>query len=105
MDKAGYIGHCQLLLKDRQYYEKLDANPTLIYNEKVKQNVDDMLKNNYIRKQEYNYLTESLENPPTPLFRDYQRYIKYLIYFHHYDLSSLALILAHAICLNLLILS
>ena len=68
MDKAGYIGHCQLLLKDRQCYEKLDANPTLIYTEKVKQNVDDMLKNNYIRKQEYNYLTENLENPPTPLF-------------------------------------
>ena len=27
-----------------------------------------MLKNNYITKQEYNYLTENLENPQTPLF-------------------------------------
>ena len=68
MDTEGYIEHCQLLLKDSQYYEKLDASPTLIYTEKIKQNVDDMLKNNYIRKQEYNYLTENLENPPTPLF-------------------------------------
>ena len=38
-------------------------------------------------------------------FTDYQRYIKYFIHFHHYDLSSLALIPAHAICQNLLILS
>ena len=105
MDTEGYIEHCQLLLKDSQYYEKLDANPTLIYTEKIKQNVDDMLKNNYIRKQEYNYLTGNLENHQHLYFRDYQRYIKYLIYFHHCDLSSLALILAHAICLNLLILS
>ena len=27
-----------------------------------------MLKNNYITKQEYNYLAENLENPRTPLF-------------------------------------
>ena len=27
-----------------------------------------MLKNNYIRKQEYNYLAENLKNPRTPLF-------------------------------------
>ena len=50
------------------FYEKLDANPTLIYTDEVKQKVDDMLKNNYITKQEYNYLTENLENPRTPLF-------------------------------------
>ena len=27
-----------------------------------------MLKNNYTTKQEYNYLSEKLENPRTPLF-------------------------------------
>ena len=64
-----------------------------------------MLKNNYITKEEYNYLAENLKNPRTPYFTDYQRYIKYLIHFHHYDLSSLALIPAHAISQNLLILS
>ena len=86
------------------FYEKLDANPTLIYTDEVKQKVDDMLKNNYITKQEYNYLTENLENHEQLYFTDYQRYMKYLIYFHHYDLS-LDLIPAHEICQNLLILS
>ena len=105
MDTADYIEHCELLLNDREFYEKLDANPTLTYTKEVKQKIDDMLKNNYITKQEYNYLTENLENHEHLYFTDYQRYIKYLIYFHHYDLSSLALIPAHAICQNLLILS
>ena len=68
MDTADYIEHCELLLTDREFYEKLDANPTLIYTEKIKQKIDDMLKNNYIIKQEYNYLAENLENPRTPLF-------------------------------------
>ena len=36
--------------------------------EEVKQKIDDMLKNNFITKQEYNYLTENLKNPRTPLF-------------------------------------
>ena len=39
----------------------------MIYTEEVKQKID-MLKNNYITKQEYNYLAENLENPRTPLF-------------------------------------
>ena len=30
MDTADYIEHCKLLLNDREFYEKLDANPTLI---------------------------------------------------------------------------
>ena len=57
-----------LLLNDREFYKKFDANPRLIYIEEVKQKNDDILKNNYITKQEYNYLTENLENPQTPLF-------------------------------------
>ena len=68
MDTANYIEHCELLLNDRDFYEKLDANPTLIYTEERKQKNDDMLKNNYITKQEYNYLAKNLENPRTPLF-------------------------------------
>ena len=68
MDTTDYIEHCELILNDREFYEKLDANPTLIYTKEVKQKIDDMLKNNYITKHEYNYLTESLENPRTPLF-------------------------------------
>ena len=68
MDTADYIEHCELLLNDREFYEKLDANPTLIYTKEVKQKIDDMLKNNYIMKQEYNYLAENLEYPRTPLF-------------------------------------
>ena len=31
MDTADYIEHCELLLNDREFYENLDANPTLIY--------------------------------------------------------------------------
>ena len=68
MDTADYIEHCELLLNDREFYEKLDANPTLIYTKEVKQKIDDMLKNSYITKQEYNYLSENLENPRTPLY-------------------------------------
>ena len=68
MDTADCIEHCELLLNDREFYEKLDANPRLIYTVEVKQKINDMLKNNYITKQEFNYLTESLENPQTPLF-------------------------------------
>ena len=105
MDTEDYIEHCKLLLNDRECYEKLDANPTLIYAEEVKQKIDDMLKNNYIRKEEYNYLAENLENPRTPLFYGIPKINKLLTHFHHYDLSSLALIPAHAISQNLLILS
>ena len=105
MDTTNYIKHCQLLLNHRAFCEKLDANPTLIYTEKVKQKIDDMLKNNYITKTEYNYLAENLENPLTPLFHGLPKYVKYLIHLHHNDLFSLALIPVHAICQNLLILS
>ena len=52
----------------REFFEKLDANPTLIYTEEVKQKIDDTLKNNYTTKQGYKYLTKNLENPRIPLF-------------------------------------
>ena len=52
----------------REFFEKLDANPTLIYTEEVKQKIDDTLKNNYTIKQGYKYLTKNLENPRIPLF-------------------------------------
>ena len=44
MDTADYIEHYELLLNVREFFEKLDANPTLIYAEEVKQKIDDMLK-------------------------------------------------------------
>ena len=69
MDTADYIEHCELLFLDKEFYEKLDANPTLIYTEEIKRQIDDMLKNNYITKQEYNYLAENLENPRTRFLR------------------------------------
>ena len=68
MDTAEYIEHCELLLNDREFYEKLHADPTLIYTKEIKQKIDGMLKNKYITKQEYNYLSENLENQRTPLF-------------------------------------
>ena len=67
MDTADYIEHCELLLNDREFYEKFDANPTLIYIEEIEQKIY-MLKKNYITKQAYNYLAENLENPRTPFF-------------------------------------
>ena len=67
MDTADYIEHCELFLNDTEFYERLDANPTLIYTKEVEQKID-MLKSNYITKQEYNNLTENLENPRIPLF-------------------------------------
>ena len=97
--------HCELLLNDREFFEKFDANQTLIYTEEVQQKIDDMLKSNYITKQEYNFLAENLTNHKQLYFMDYQRYIKYLNYFHCYDLSLLSLIPARAIYQNLLILS
>ena len=68
MDTTDYIEHCELILNDREFYEKLDANPTLIYTKEVKQKIEYMLKNDYISKQEHNYLTGNLENPRAPLF-------------------------------------
>ena len=65
MDTANYIEHCELLLNDREFYEKLDANATLIYIEEVQQKIDDMLKINYITKQQYSFLAENLGNPRT----------------------------------------
>ena len=50
MDTADHIEHCELLLDGREFYEKLDANPRLIYTKEVQQKVDDILKNNYITK-------------------------------------------------------
>ena len=35
MDTTDYIQHCELLLNDREFYEKLDVNPTLIYTKEV----------------------------------------------------------------------
>ena len=35
MDKADYLEHCELLLNDREFYEKLNANPTLKYAKEV----------------------------------------------------------------------
>ena len=67
MDTAEYIEHWELLLNDREFYEKLDANSTLIYTEEVQQKIDDMLKN-YITKLQYNFLAENLDNPRTSLF-------------------------------------
>ena len=67
MDKADYIEHCELLLNDREFYEKLNANPTLKYAEEVKQKIG-ILINNYKGKQEYTYLAKNLENPRAPLF-------------------------------------
>ena len=61
MDKADYIEYCELLLNDREFHEKLDANPKLSYATEVKQKFD-MLKNNYLIKQEYSYLAENFEN-------------------------------------------
>ena len=43
MDTADYIKRCKLLVSDREFYEKLDANPSLIYTKEVKQKID-MLK-------------------------------------------------------------
>ena len=43
MDTVSYIEHCELLVNDRKFYEKIDANPTLIYTEEVKQKIDNML--------------------------------------------------------------
>ena len=51
MDITDYIEHCELLLNGREFYEKLDTDPTLIYTIEVRQKTDDMLKNNYITKQ------------------------------------------------------
>ena len=65
-ETADYIEHCELLLNNREFYEKLDANPTLIYTQEVQQKID-MLKDNYIAKQEYNFLAENLDNPRTSL--------------------------------------
>ena len=50
MNTADYIEHWlhyidyKSLLDDREFYEKLDANPMLIYTKEVKQKIDDMLK-------------------------------------------------------------
>ena len=65
---ADYIQHCWLLLNHQHFYEKLDANPRLIYTKEVKQKIDDLLKNNYKTKQEYKFLAENLENPRPTLF-------------------------------------
>ena len=63
MDKADYIEHCELLLNDREFYEKLNANPTLKYAEEVKQKIG-ILINNYKGKQEYTYLAKNLKSLP-----------------------------------------
>ena len=59
MDTTDYIEHGELILNDRKFYEKLDAelNPALISTEEVKQKIDDMLKNNHQTKQKYNFFS------------------------------------------------
>ena len=69
MNTWDYIEYCGLLLNDTELYEKLDANPKLSWAERVKRKrkTDDMLKNNYIRNQEYS-LAVNMEIPRTPSF-------------------------------------
>ena len=50
IDTTDYIEHCELLLNNREVYEKLDANSTLIYAKEIRQK-NDLLKKNYITKQ------------------------------------------------------
>ena len=39
-----YLEHCELLLNYREFYGKLDANPTQIYTQEVKQKIDEKKK-------------------------------------------------------------
>ena len=55
IDTVDYIKHCGWLLNRREFYKKLDANPNAELCQKVKQKIDDMLKNNYM-----------IKNPRTP---------------------------------------
>ena len=98
MDKADHLEHCELLLNDREFYEKLNANPTLKYSEEVKQKIG-ILINNYKGKQEYTYLVKNLENLRAPLFYKLPKIHKtFDSFFYHYNFSSLAVIPIHAIC-------
>ena len=96
INTKNYIEHCELLLNDIEFYEKLDAKPMLSYVEQSKQKIDDILKKNCITKQKYCYYAKNLENPQTPLFYRLPKIHKY-IYFHYYGLLSLALIPTYAI--------
>ena len=55
MDTDKYIEHCELLLNDKEFYRKLEANQTLTYDEQVKQNITDMLKK---KKKKKKYITQ-----------------------------------------------
>ena len=68
MNMEGYTEYCELILNDREFYGKLDANPALINAEDVKQKFDEMLKINCITEEEFNYLAEKLESPKALLF-------------------------------------
>ena len=41
METEDYLEHCELLLNYREFYGKLDANPTQIYTQEVKQKIDE----------------------------------------------------------------
>ena len=56
MDTDKYIEHCELLLNDKEFYRKLEANQTLTYDEEFKQNITGMLKKKNITQQECYYL-------------------------------------------------
>ena len=44
METEDYLEHCELLLNYREFYGKLDANPTQIYTQEVKQKIDEKKK-------------------------------------------------------------
>ena len=50
MVTADYMEHCELFLNDREFYEKLGVNTTLIYTKGVKQKIDDILKKKLYNK-------------------------------------------------------
>ena len=51
MGTEDYIDHRELLLHYRDFYKKLAAISTTTYSEEGKQKTDDLLRNNYMRKQ------------------------------------------------------
>ena len=68
MDRSIYIQECEKQLENKEFYNMVKTDPTNIYVEEIKTNINDMLQNEIITNQQSKFLSQHLENPRIPVF-------------------------------------
>ena len=66
MNKVDYVGACEELLKDDEYYKEENTDRSKEFANEIKGNIEEM--NDLLTNKEKKFLLEDLDNPRTPVF-------------------------------------